>query len=269
MSSSSADESSGSTFKNIMSSLGKDMSPVSSLKVPSNSASSSMPDADASSSSPFSAFSEVTWQTWAVIVFLLALLGINIIRYVADGTSATADTVNEIFGPLLKMLGYTTLETTKQTTQVSGTGATAGIQAATNAITSTIDSIEGKGTTATSTSQQSQATPPPGKTATTSQQSAEPVQSKMHQIKKQTQNQGPSPEWYEETLDKALNNASKTPATYEDEIEAANATNKNGWCYIGTDRGTRTCSQVGANDMCMSGDIFPSQDICMNPSLRE
>jgi hypothetical protein len=25
---------------------------------------------------------------------------------------------------------------------------------------------------------------------------------------------------------------------------------------------------VGPNDTCMSGDIFPSQDICVNPSLR-
>jgi hypothetical protein len=41
-----------------------------------------------------------------------------------------------------------------------------------------------------------------------------------------------------------------------------------GWCYIGTDRGVRTCSQVGLKDTCMSGDIFPSQDICVNPSLR-
>lgn len=260
---SSTDENNSSTFKNIMSSLGKDMSPISSLKT------SSIPDTASSipdtASSPFSAFSEVAWQTWAVIIFLLALLGINIIRYIADGTSATADAVNEIFGPLLRLLGFTTLETTKQTAQVSGTGAVAGIQTATSAITSTIDSIEGKA----AATQGAQSPPPPGKTATTSQQAAEPVQSKMHQLKKQTQNQGPSPEWYEETLDKALNNASKTPATLEDEIEAANATNKNGWCYIGTDRGTRTCSQVGANDMCMSGDIFPSQEICMNPSLRE
>lgn len=43
---------------------------------------------------------------------------------------------------------------------------------------------------------------------------------------------------------------------------------KAGWCYIGTDRGFRSCAKVGVNDTCMSGDIFPSKEICINPSLR-
>lgn len=44
---------------------------------------------------------------------------------------------------------------------------------------------------------------------------------------------------------------------------------KNGYCYVGTDRGYRSCIKVGESDKCMSGDIFPSKDICINPSLRE
>ena len=45
-------------------------------------------------------------------------------------------------------------------------------------------------------------------------------------------------------------------------------TGKAGFCYIGEDRGIRSCIQVGENDQCMSGDIFPSRDICVNPNLR-
>lgn len=44
---------------------------------------------------------------------------------------------------------------------------------------------------------------------------------------------------------------------------------KSGYCYIGEDRGFRSCINVGENDTCMSGDIFPSEEICINPSLRE
>ena len=43
---------------------------------------------------------------------------------------------------------------------------------------------------------------------------------------------------------------------------------KTGFCYIGEDRGTRSCMYVGKRDTCMSGDIFPSMDICINPNLR-
>ena len=42
-----------------------------------------------------------------------------------------------------------------------------------------------------------------------------------------------------------------------------------GFCYIGEDRGFRSCIKVTDKDVCMSGDIFPSQEICVNPSLRE
>ena len=47
------------------------------------------------------------------------------------------------------------------------------------------------------------------------------------------------------------------------------STGKSGYCYIGEDRGFRNCIEVGENDTCMSGDIFPSQEICINPNLRE
>ena len=44
---------------------------------------------------------------------------------------------------------------------------------------------------------------------------------------------------------------------------------KKGWCYIGTDRTFRSCIKVNESDKCMSGKIFPTKDICINPSLRQ
>ena len=44
---------------------------------------------------------------------------------------------------------------------------------------------------------------------------------------------------------------------------------KAGYCYIGEDRGFRSCIEVGEGDVCMSGDIFPTQAVCINPNLRE
>ena len=48
-----------------------------------------------------------------------------------------------------------------------------------------------------------------------------------------------------------------------------NPTSKSGFCYIGEDRGFRSCIEVGEGDVCMSGDIFPTESICINPNLRE
>jgi hypothetical protein len=44
---------------------------------------------------------------------------------------------------------------------------------------------------------------------------------------------------------------------------------KSGYCYIGEDRGFRSCVKVEAVDKCMSGQVFSRQDICINPTLRE
>ena len=46
-------------------------------------------------------------------------------------------------------------------------------------------------------------------------------------------------------------------------------TSNSGFCYIGEDRGFRSCIEVGEGDVCMSGDIFPTETICINPNLRE
>ena len=44
---------------------------------------------------------------------------------------------------------------------------------------------------------------------------------------------------------------------------------KAGYCYIGEDRGFRSCVKVDAGDKCMSGQTFSRQDICVDPTLRE
>lgn len=43
---------------------------------------------------------------------------------------------------------------------------------------------------------------------------------------------------------------------------------KSGYCYVGTDSGYRSCLYVGKRDTCMSGEVYPSMDICINPNLR-
>jgi hypothetical protein len=46
------------------------------------------------------------------------------------------------------------------------------------------------------------------------------------------------------------------------------ATGTAGWCYVGQQRGLRSCIKVGDNDYCESGSVFPTEDVCVNPSLR-
>ena len=50
--------------------------------------------------------------------------------------------------------------------------------------------------------------------------------------------------------------------------QSQRSSSKIGYCYVGEDRGSRTCIKVDDNDTCISGDIFPTREICINPSLR-
>lgn len=77
-------------------------------------------------------------------------------------------------------------------------------------------------------------------------------------------------------LDQSLNEATPNyrpePGYNADDsyssIQKSKSSSKSGWCYIGEDRGFRSCINVGENDKCMSGDIFPTSEICVNPNLR-
>lgn len=44
---------------------------------------------------------------------------------------------------------------------------------------------------------------------------------------------------------------------------------KPGYCYIGTDRGYRSCIKVNNTDDCESMKVFPTMDVCINPELRQ
>jgi hypothetical protein len=41
-----------------------------------------------------------------------------------------------------------------------------------------------------------------------------------------------------------------------------------GFCYVGRSNNIRHCAKVSSKSKCMSGDIFPTMDLCINPAIR-
>ena len=244
--------------------------------------------ATSASSSITSFFSDITWQTWLIVILLLAFLGINVFAYLQKGTDATAAIFDKFFVPILKVFGYETLETTKQTVETSATGTKAGVDAVAGTTTGAIDMVESNATSNATTSNNNATTSDKqsDNNATTSDnqinknvvtgnqaqtslnmKSTQPIRDQLKlekQINELEDMQG-------QNLQKALEDASKGEKVKPDDslsrIQSGNS-GKSGWCFIGEDRGFRTCSEIGENDKCMSGDIFPSHEICMNPNLR-
>lgn len=59
-----------------------------------------------------------------------------------------------------------------------------------------------------------------------------------------------------------------TPSTsYTNPIMNTPTTKKVGWCLVGEYEGRRGCIEISDYDKCLSGQVFPNQEICMNPTM--
>ena len=77
-------------------------------------------------------------------------------------------------------------------------------------------------------------------------------------------------------VDKIIDNSKHN---YDEDVEAQknykannvslNVNKKSGFCYLGEDRGVRSCVDVTEEDTCLSGEVFPTKDLCVNPNLKE
>jgi hypothetical protein len=213
--------------------------------------SSSMPDFSSSSSSSSSISGEsfldglknMNPTTWLLVILILTFLGFNIFLYLAKGT----EQLNNVFGPIISTFSSFFGKVTGQVIDVSAEGAKKVVDTSAGAIDTGLSAV------------QSVAAPNTAKTTVTSV----PITENQPDVMSNN------------ALNKALNSSQGEKQKSNNDYHADEASSsiqsgppKSGWCYIGEDRGFRTCAEVGVNDKCMSGDIFPSQEICVNPTLR-
>jgi hypothetical protein len=189
----------------------------------------------------FESLKSINMTTWLLIILILAFLGFNIFAYLAKGTQDVAN----IFAPLTNMIFGTTTAVAGQTIDVSAEGAKAVVGGTAGVVTSGLTAVQ-------------DITP----NVAPSGVKGQPINQQQVDVMQQS------------TLNRALNTAQQSQQSSQQDYQANEASSsvhsagKAGWCYVGNDRGFRTCAEVGVSDTCMSGDIFPSQEICMNPSLR-
>ena len=178
---------------------------------------------------------------WILIILILAFLGFNIFVYLAKGT----EQINSIFSPIINMFSGVFGNTVGQVVDVSAEGAKAVVDTSAGVADAGLSGVQ-------------EITP----NKASSSVSSVPVTKNQPDVMSNN------------SLNKALN-TSQSSQNPNNEYQADEASSsiqsgppKSGWCYIGEDRGFRTCAEVGPNDKCISGDIFPSQDLCVNPTLR-
>ena len=186
----------------------------------------------------FDSLKNINMTTWLIIILILAFLGFNIFVYLAKGTQGISD----FLAPITEKLFGATASVAGQTVDVAAEGAKAVVSGTATTVNTGLTAVQ-------------DITP---NNATSSIQS-QPVQGQ------------PTTRPSDSGLNKALNNSQEQNMDYQ-ALEASSSVHsaggKSGWCFVGEDRGFRSCALVNEDDKCMSGDIFPSQELCINPNLR-
>lgn len=222
---------------------------------------------------------DTSWGFWSIlgvgliIIIVLAIAGLNIFSYLAVGTQDTANWVERIASTLKQYTnGFQLSSGLGNVVGVSALGTREIIDTASkdiNYVSSSVDKIA-----------ENVLDPIIQKTSTLKGVSFNDSPSASHVTSPNaspSQSMQPSNNTENNSLNRAINRQqalegglSKGPNYNADDSASTiqKTSGKTGWCYIGNDNGTRTCARVGENQMCMSGDIFPTSEICVNPNLR-
>jgi hypothetical protein len=184
-----------------------------------------------------------------LVVLILALIGFNVFTYLDDIMAWFGNTFGAPFRMVARVLGYSAADTAQTTVNVTAQGTKSVVDIAAGAATSGIDVLQqtlesGSGSDDGNGN---------GNNGNNKNQARQP------QVKPDD----------DTALEMALSHAKKQPPRPDDATSRTQRTGKSGYCYIGEDRGFRSCVKVGEQDTCMSGDIFPTQAICINPRLRQ
>jgi hypothetical protein len=245
---------------------------------------------EAASVSSGSSDSESSPSIWwfvfrVIIVFLIVIVfALNLTGYLEITVEWFKQQIELYITPLLVSIGIV-----KPTPSIVSRDALPGKDS--NTGTNTVNQLEQNVGTNPVTTTPPTTTSPTASTPTSTMPygdpSLKPIPIQPNQRKTPLQNQGESarppssaPASYkeessrekekEESVKKALEYALKNQhpvaddATSNTQIPRA----KSGYCYIGEDRGFRSCIDVSQDMKCMSGDIFPTMDVCVNPRLR-
>jgi hypothetical protein len=213
---------------------------------------------------------------WFVIIILLALYGFNIFKYLAQGT----DIITALISPFTYVIALLTGTTVKTIIQNISQGGQTLITELSNFFGALINffsqffsgSLKVAEKTSVSAIDQLQSNIIKDKT-----NSAESKKSKQVQVEEVAEeaeaeettllkNERKLAERSREVSSEVKDTINKKEKT--DPAPLQTSTLEHGYCYIGKNNNVRNCAKVSSKNKCMSGDIFPTMDLCINPNLR-
>jgi len=206
---------------------------------------------------------------WIFIILLLAFFGFNIFKYLAQGT----DIVTTLLSPIAYVIAMvsgdtakTTLQHTSQGAQTIATESSNFLQILLKFITDIFNnSINFIATTSTSGINYLQSTIKQDKITSTKENENE--------NQDEDENEGEEGDLknerkIENRVQDVSNSIKNLIVKKEDKVPEPSSSEQHGYCYVGKENNIRHCAKVSSKSKCMSGDIFPTMDLCINPKIR-
>jgi hypothetical protein len=213
---------------------------------------------------------------WFVIIILLALYGFNIFKYLAQGT----DIITALISPFTYVIALLTGTTVKTIIQNISQGGQTLITELSNFFGALINffsqffsgSLKVAEKTSVSAIDELQSNIVKDKTNSAeskkSKQAVEEAVEEAVEAEETTllKNERKLAERNREVSSEVKDTINKKEKT--DPAPLQTSTQEHGYCYIGKNNNVRNCAKVSSKNKCMSGDIFPTMDLCINPNLR-
>jgi hypothetical protein len=248
-------------------------------------------DYEVTSSSGSSLFKKVFF--WIAIILLMAFLGFNIFAYLAYGT----DIFTSLMAPFTYTIAYFTGETAKTTLTHTSQGTQAIVNESSNFLQIFLkfmtdlfnNTLVLVTTSSTSAIDYLQSNMKKDKIINVKpeKQEKQDKQEKPEKQEKQEKQEKPETQETEEVEEddsmllkeerKLESRVQNVPSDIKkliiqkerSEPEPLHSdSQQNGYCYIGKINNSRYCAKVSSNNSCMSGDIFPTMAVCINPNLK-
>jgi hypothetical protein len=166
-----------------------------------------------------------------VVLLVLSFLGINVLTTGGNILQIFADIFGPLFNQILSLFGYTAGTIINTGADVVGDTAIAGIEIAKGSIENVGDLLIDASKTNIDPSARS---------------SLDNIISSGNRIR--------TPNVF-------------SPDTSESPIQKPLSSGSSKWCLVGEYKSKRGCIEIDEHDKCMSGQIYPSQKMCINPTL--
>jgi hypothetical protein len=166
-----------------------------------------------------------------VLLLIFSFLGINILNILGNFIQSIIGVFGPLVSQILSVFGYTTGVIIDKSADVVTSVGTAGVEIAGGTLNSVGDLL---------------------------------ISASQGNINQQAKNQ----------LDQSLSGSGAgigakqaQPDSTANPIQNPISSNKTQWCLVGEYQGRRGCIEVADQNKCLSGQIFPSQQMCVNPAM--